>query len=49
MAIESNLALSKIAEYLKGWVADAAVIITCRLNVWDAGKMLCQILILSAT
>ena len=38
MAIESSLALSKIAEYLKGWVADAAVIVTCRLNVWDAGK-----------
>ncbi|MEM6754863.1 MAG: NACHT domain-containing protein, partial [Cyanobacteria bacterium P01_C01_bin.38] len=38
MAIESSLALSKIADYLKGWVADAAVIITCRLNVWDAGK-----------
>ena len=38
MAIESSLALSKIADYLKGWVADAAVIVTCRLNVWDAGK-----------
>ena len=38
MAIESSLALSKIADYLKGWVADASVIITCRLNVWDAGK-----------
>jgi predicted NACHT family NTPase len=38
MAIESSLALSKIAEHLKGWVADASVIITCRLNVWDAGK-----------
>ncbi len=38
MAIDSSLALSKIAEYLKGWVADASVIITCRLNVWDAGK-----------
>ncbi len=38
MAIESSLALSKIADYLKGWVADASVIVTCRLNVWDAGK-----------
>ncbi|BAY81814.1 hypothetical protein NIES267_12910 [Calothrix parasitica NIES-267] len=38
MAIESSLALSKIADYLKGWVADASVVITCRLNVWDAGK-----------
>ena len=38
MAIASSSALSKIADYLKGWVADASVIITCRLNVWDAGK-----------
>ncbi|MEO1430992.1 MAG: NACHT domain-containing protein [Cyanobacteria bacterium J06633_8] len=38
MAIESSLALSKIADYIKGWVADASVIVTCRLNVWDAGK-----------
>ncbi len=38
MAIESSLSLSKIADYFKGWVADAAVIVTCRLNVWDAGK-----------
>ncbi|MEL6163642.1 MAG: NACHT domain-containing protein, partial [Cyanobacteria bacterium J06628_3] len=38
MAIESSLALSKIADYLKSWVADASVVITCRLNVWDAGK-----------
>ena len=38
MAIESSLALTKIADYLKGWIADAALIITCRLNVWDAGK-----------
>jgi predicted NACHT family NTPase len=38
MAIESSSALSKIADHLKGWVADAAVIITCRLNIWDAGK-----------
>ena len=38
MPIESSPALSKIADYLQGWVADANVIITCRLNVWDAGK-----------
>ncbi|MEM9922447.1 MAG: NACHT domain-containing protein [Cyanobacteria bacterium P01_D01_bin.50] len=38
MAIESSSALSKIASYIKGWVADASIIITCRLNVWDAGK-----------
>ncbi|MGD1912888.1 MAG: NACHT domain-containing protein, partial [Rivularia sp. (in: cyanobacteria)] len=38
MAIESSSALSIIAGYLKGWVADASIIITCRLNVWDARK-----------
>ncbi len=38
MAVESTSALNKIADYIKGWVADASVIITCRLNVWDAGK-----------
>ncbi|WP_414578926.1 HEAT repeat domain-containing protein [Anabaena sp. CCY 9402-a] len=38
MAIASTLALAKIASYLKGWVADATVILTCRRNVWDAGK-----------
>ncbi|HIK03150.1 MAG TPA: HEAT repeat domain-containing protein [Trichormus sp. M33_DOE_039] len=38
MAIASTLALAKIASYLRGWVADATVILTCRRNVWDAGK-----------
>ncbi|MDJ0733144.1 MAG: HEAT repeat domain-containing protein [Nostocaceae cyanobacterium] len=38
MAMESSQALKLIANYLKGWVADATIIITCRLNVWDAGK-----------
>ncbi|QLE59390.1 NACHT domain-containing protein [Nostoc sp. TCL26-01] len=38
MAMESTSALAKIAGFLKGWVADATIILTCRLNVWDAGK-----------
>ncbi|GAA6620285.1 HEAT repeat domain-containing protein [Scytonema sp. NUACC26] len=38
MAIEFTHALTKIASFLTGWVADARVILTCRQNVWDAGK-----------
>jgi hypothetical protein len=29
-------ALAKIREQLTGWVADARVVLTCRVNVWDA-------------
>ncbi len=38
MAIESSQALTKIASFLTGWVSSAHVILTSRLNVWDAGK-----------
>ncbi|MBW4464098.1 MAG: NACHT domain-containing protein [Pegethrix bostrychoides GSE-TBD4-15B] len=38
MAIEPSVALSLIAHQLRGWVADAHVILTCRSNLWDAGK-----------
>jgi predicted NACHT family NTPase len=38
IAIAPSLALTKIASYLTGWVADATIILTCRLNIWDAGK-----------
>ncbi|BAB73828.1 NACHT domain-containing protein [Anabaena sp. FACHB-709] len=38
MAIESTSALAKIASFLKSWVGDATIILTCRLNVWDGGK-----------
>jgi HEAT repeat protein len=27
-----------IASQLKGWVSEARIILTCRLNVWDVGK-----------
>lgn len=30
--------LGAIASQIRGWVAKAKVILTCRLNVWDAGK-----------
>jgi hypothetical protein len=29
-------ALAKIRDELSGWVADARVVLTCRVNVWDA-------------
>ncbi|EKF05447.1 MULTISPECIES: HEAT repeat domain-containing protein [unclassified Tolypothrix] len=38
MALDSSQALTKIASFLTGWVADAKIILTCRLNVWDGGK-----------
>jgi len=34
----SENALAQIAKQLTGWVGDATVLLTCRLNVWDAGK-----------
>ncbi len=33
-----NTSLQGIANQISGWVADARVMLTCRLNVWDAGK-----------
>ena len=38
MALEPSAALAFIARQLRGWVADAHVILTCRSNLWDAGK-----------
>ncbi|HEY9709678.1 MAG TPA: HEAT repeat domain-containing protein, partial [Oculatellaceae cyanobacterium] len=35
---QSLAPLQLIANQLTGWVADARVVLTCRLNVWDAGK-----------
>jgi len=37
IAATGNL-LSSIEKQLKGWVADARIVLTCRLNVWDVGK-----------
>jgi HEAT repeat protein len=33
-----GLPLQLIANQITGWVADARVVLTCRLNAWDAGK-----------
>lgn len=38
MAIDASLAFSLLARQLRGWIGAAQVILTCRLNVWDAGK-----------
>ncbi len=37
IAATGNL-LSSLEKQLKGWVADARIVLTCRLNVWDVGK-----------
>jgi HEAT repeat protein/energy-coupling factor transporter ATP-binding protein EcfA2 len=34
----TGLPLQTIANQLTGWIADARVVLTCRLNVWDGGK-----------
>ncbi len=34
----SGNALAMIANQVRGWISHAKVILTCRLNVWDAGK-----------
>ena len=38
MAMEPSAALALIARQLRGWISDAHIILTCRSNVWDAGK-----------
>ncbi|HEY9600428.1 MAG TPA: NACHT domain-containing protein, partial [Allocoleopsis sp.] len=38
MGAQSLAPLQLIANQITGWVADAKVVLTCRLNVWDAGK-----------
>ncbi|MEB3279578.1 MAG: NACHT domain-containing protein [Lyngbya sp.] len=38
MGVESSVALSSIARQLRGWIADAHIILTCRINVWEMGK-----------
>jgi hypothetical protein len=36
MAVDNPL--QEIAHQIRGWIASARVVLTCRLNVWDAGK-----------
>ncbi len=38
MAMTAATALTRLTAELRGWLADAHVILTCRSNVWDSGK-----------
>ena len=38
MAIDAATALANLARQLRGWIAGAHVLLTCRSNVWDGGK-----------
>ncbi|HEY9627813.1 MAG TPA: NACHT domain-containing protein [Coleofasciculaceae cyanobacterium] len=38
MAIDAATALTSLARQLRGWIADAHIVLTCRANVWDSGK-----------
>jgi predicted NACHT family NTPase len=38
MAIDAATALTSLSRQLRGWLADAHVVLTCRSNVWDSGK-----------
>jgi HEAT repeat protein/energy-coupling factor transporter ATP-binding protein EcfA2 len=36
--VPSNQSLSTLAKEFRGWVGDARIVLTCRLNVWEANK-----------
>lgn len=38
MGTQSHTSLQWIANQITGWIADARVVLTCRLNLWDVGK-----------
>ncbi|BAS58976.1 hypothetical protein NIES2135_15040 [Leptolyngbya boryana NIES-2135] len=38
MAMDGATALSSLACHLRGWIANARIMLTCRSNVWDSGK-----------
>ncbi|MEO0867770.1 MAG: hypothetical protein AAFY17_04835, partial [Cyanobacteria bacterium J06642_11] len=33
-----SVAISTLAQQLQGWLGNSRIILTCRLNLWDAGK-----------
>ncbi|MBE9067676.1 NACHT domain-containing protein [Leptolyngbya cf. ectocarpi LEGE 11479] len=33
-----SLAITHLAQRLQGWLSNGRIIVTCRLNLWDAGK-----------
>lgn len=38
MADEGSVALARLAQQLQGWLGHSPTVLTCRLNLWDAGK-----------
>ncbi|WP_152532135.1 NACHT domain-containing protein [Leptolyngbya sp. Heron Island J] len=38
MELSGSLAITQLAHQLQGWLSNGRIIITCRLNLWDAGK-----------
>lgn len=38
MATDATTALATLARQLRGWMGNAQIILTCRLNVWDSGN-----------
>lgn len=38
IGLSSSVAFSQLAKQMQGWLAQAHILLTCRLNVWDAGK-----------
>lgn len=38
MAIDAATTLTSLARQLRGWLAQAHIVLTCRSNVWDSGK-----------
>jgi hypothetical protein len=37
MALDPSIALAGLKRQLRGWLAQARIVLTCRLNVWDSG------------
>src|SRR5919199_3665218 len=35
---QSNQSLSTLAKEFRGWVGDARIVLTCRVNIWEANK-----------
>jgi hypothetical protein len=38
MATDASTAVAALARQLRGWVGNAQIVLTCRLNIWDSGN-----------
>jgi predicted NACHT family NTPase len=38
MTLDAAMALTSLSRQLRGWIADAHIVLTCRSNLWDSGK-----------